>query len=152
MCDPNKPLSDKHKAVVNEYFRNPQKNKAAAYELVYGCSHETALKSSAELFKKLEKHPYFLEKTEEFERNCGVSFQWYVSELLDSLDIYKGRKRVIKTYKEGDAEVLLHNPQAADATLDKIAKVFGYYKDIAMKLELEGAGKDGAIDVNVKLD
>lgn len=128
MCNPAKSLSVKHKAVIDEFFRNPQKNKAAAYQLVYGCSHETALKSSAELFKKLEKHPYFLKKTEEYERDCGVSLQWFISELLDSLDIYKGRKKVIRSYKEGDKEVFMHNPQAADATLDKIAKVFGYYK------------------------
>lgn len=156
MCDPNKPLSDKHQAFVGIYLQNGR-NATKAYKEVYQSDNDdSAGKAGHRLLKNVEKHPYFVAKCAEVEKSCGVSFKYMVHETLDLLAKCKGDKTVQKRYKNHDTqeieevETVVFQPMAALDAVDKINKMFGYYKETAMKLELSGQGPNGEIEHSVK--
>jgi len=143
-----KELSDKHKAFVDIYLNNGR-NATKAYEAVYKTvNEETSQKLGSRLRRKVEKTAYFIQKSEEIEKQAGVSFHWAV----------EMNKKILENAMEGDwiqtdgGSYNKKDRMAALKGVKQITDLFGWEAATKRKLEIESQGKNGAIDVNVKFN
>jgi hypothetical protein len=143
MCDPSKPLSDRHKDFVDIYIQNG-KNATKAYEAVYGTKEGNSAGSAGQrLLKGVEKHPYFVEKCAELEKSFGVSFEWAV----------KMNKEILEDAMRGDdipTESGFYTKKermAALKAVKQITDLFGWDAATKQKLEVSGQGKNGEIEL-----
>ena len=143
MCDPSKPLTDKHQAFVDFYLQNGR-NATKAYEEVYGKKSGTSSGNlGSRLLQKVEKHPYFVDKCAAISESFGVSFEWAV----------KMNKEILEDAMRGD-EIPTENGfyvkkerRAALTALKQITDLFGWEAATKQKLELVGQGKNGEIEL-----
>lgn len=143
MCDPNKPLTDKHQAFVDFYLQNGR-NATKAYEEVYGKkSGNSTCNLGSRLLQKVDKHPYFVEKIAELEKSFGVSFEWAV----------KMNKEILEDAMRGDdiptegGFYTKKERMAALKAVKQITDLFGWDAATKQKLEISGQGKNGEIEL-----
>jgi hypothetical protein len=135
-----KPLSEKHRRVIDIYFSN-KFNQQAAYQEVYpNCAINSLDSQSSKLFKKLKKTPYFIQKAQEKEEKRQNTY----NENLETL------KEVIRLGLQGDdvpgKDGQIFNKKQLGAivqAVNEINKMEGNHAET--KLKLSGTGDNNAI-------
>jgi len=142
-----KELSDKHKAFINIYIQNGR-NASEAYREVYGEKEGNSAGSAGQrLLKNVEKHPYFVEKCSEIEKNHGVSFEWAIQK----------NKEILEDAMAGDeiptstGFYIKKDRQAALKGVKQITDLFGWEAATKAKLEVSGTGEGGKIEIVRKI-
>ncbi len=147
-------LSTKRKSFIDNYFANGR-NGTKAYMAAYPDSNESSAASSAtKLLKIIEKHPYFAQKSQEFQEQCGISVQKLVDELREIMTMGKGAEYLEEALTPTGEPVTLKkhskNLSASVNAVDKIAKLFGYYPEQKLKIDAETKNEhSGQMDINV---
>ena len=142
-----KELSDKHKAFVNIYIQNGR-NASEAYRTVYGEKEGTTANTlGSRLFKRVEKSPYFVQKCSELEKNYGVSFEWAIQK----------NKEILEDAMAGDliptenGSYTKKDRMAALKGVKQITDLFGWEAATKAKLQIEGTGEGGKIEIVRKI-
>ncbi len=138
-----KELSDKHKAFINIYIQNGR-NATNAYEEVYGKKEgNQASNLGSRLLKKVEKSVYFVEKCSELEKNHGVSFEWAIQKNKEILeDALLGDEIPTPT-----GFYIKKDRMAALKGVKQITDLFGWEAATKAKLQIEGTGEGGKIEI-----